>query len=48
MTLLAPPRLSRTSGCPSAALNGGWSVRARLSALPPGENGTMRRMGLAG
>src|SRR6185503_1496362 len=48
MMLLAPGRLSRTSGCPSALLNAGCRVRARLSAPPPGENGMMMRTGFDG
>src|SRR5687767_9247564 len=44
----APARLSTTMLCPSAAPIPGAMMRAVMSMLPPGEYGTMRRIGRVG
>lgn len=44
----APPRLSTTTGWPSASTRGAWMVRTSTSTRPPGASPTTRRTGLVG
>jgi hypothetical protein len=44
----APGRFSTTTGCPSGCARRWATIRAVTSAEPPGENPTMRRIGLTG
>src|SRR5262245_34572035 len=48
MTLPAPPRLSITICWPRLSLIFGATMRAMMSVLPPGANGTIRRTGRTG
>jgi hypothetical protein len=48
MTPPAPPRLSTTTGLPSASDSFCAITRPVMSVPPPGANGTMKRIGLAG
>src|SRR5574341_2682332 len=48
MSPLAPGRLSTTTCCPSASLSFTPMVRASVSVLPPGANGTTNRTGRVG
>src|SRR6266480_1172651 len=45
---LAPGRLSMTMGCDQAAVSFWPTARARMSVVPPAENGTTIRTGLPG
>src|SRR5437879_2066763 len=45
---LAPGRLSMTMGCDQASVSFWPTARARMSVVPPGENGTTTRTGLVG
>ena len=44
----APVRFSITTGCPQFSLIFWEIMRARTSDVPPGENGTTKRIGLLG
>ncbi len=44
----APVRCSMTTGWPSSFSMCGWIARATTSALPPGANPRMKRIGLVG
>src|SRR5882672_6730553 len=48
MLPLPPERLSATTWCPSASASLVPSVRASVSVLPPGANGTTNRTGRVG
>src|SRR5262245_50807010 len=48
MIMLAPGRLSTTTGCASVAARFGAIWRARRSDALPGPSGTMKRIGLDG
>src|SRR2546426_6268932 len=45
---LAPGRLSMTMGCDQASVSFWPTARARMSVVPPAENGTTIRTGLPG
>src|SRR5262245_58632493 len=44
----APPRLSTTIGVPRLCWSWGCTTRATWSVMPPGGNGTIRRIGCTG
>jgi hypothetical protein len=48
MLPFAPGRLSITTGCPSASLKRGPTMRASVSAGPPGGTATIMRIGFEG
>src|SRR3989442_2421087 len=48
MMPFAPGRLSMTMGCDQASVSFWPTARARMSVVPPGENGTTIRTGLPG